>query len=87
MRDLNSLRAANSLIEAHQFVMGTNRLILTSDIHVLVDDIKIIENGQLGMAAPTYQLLKYNADRAFIIAGVINILLLLVAFSLIKKSF
>ena len=64
-----------------------NRVASSRDIYNLITEIKKLEVGQLDEAAPTYLLMKNEADRFFILFGIVNILWLLLAYICMKRYF
>lgn len=70
---------------AFQLASDKSRFPLSDEISRLIIDIRKIEIGQIQQLTPAYQLNKINADMSFIIIGLLNILLLLFTYLLMKQ--
>jgi CHASE3 domain sensor protein len=60
------------------------KLLLGDEVTTLTLAIKHIEISQLEAAIPTYILKKYNADRFFIVAGLLNIFYLIFIYAYVR---
>lgn len=69
-----------------QLANTKERFELVNDIHQILIFIKQYENGQLEQGTPIYLQEKYQADKFFIILGVLNILLFLIIFYFFQKE-
>lgn len=56
------------------------RVIVSKAINQVLIDIKKIESGQLDQATPVYKLDEFDANRYFILAGLINVVVMLLIY-------
>jgi len=77
---LQSVIKLNNGYNKNKLISNPNRLELTYSINQLMVEIKKIEIGQLERAMPVYQLSINKANRAFILLGSLNVLLILISF-------
>ena len=75
-----ALSKAGNHDAAVKLAAGKERILTSKAINQVFINIKKVERGELDQATPIYKLYEYDANRYFILVGLINIVVLLIIY-------